>query len=182
MSFSLYRTVLSSFIYWEKLTKLNRSFCPVLPITPLILKSFNDKLVWFKYASSLMKGIYVIPVAAESVLVSVLPTYWFCCCCWAVPLPYVTSSGVCCSCSLVWTLFSSCSLQVLHQYCYPQTSSRKTTNLAKLFSAPLVPYPHHPWYPCMLFVSIGSAFFCLIQCLTSLQCLPQIVPTIEATL
>ena len=75
-----------------------------------------------------MESIYVIPVAAASVLASVLATsYWFCCCCcWAVPLSYVTSGSVCCYCSLVRTLFSSCSLEVLHQYCYPQNSSQKS--------------------------------------------------------
>ena len=54
-----------------------------------------------------------------------------------VCLSYVTSSGVCCCCSLVRTLFSSCSLEVLHEYSYPQNSSQKTANLAKLFSVHL---------------------------------------------
>ena len=57
-----------------------------------------------------------------------------------VCLSYVTFGVVCCCCSLVRTLFSSCSLEVLQQYSYPQNSSQKTANLAKLFSVHLVRY------------------------------------------
>ena len=49
-------------------------FYPALLITHLIQKSFLIKLVWFKYPSCLMEGIYVTPVAAARVPVSVLPT------------------------------------------------------------------------------------------------------------
>ena len=74
ISFSLYLAVPPSSIWWDRLTKLNRSFCPTLLITPLILMSCLNKLVWFKYLSSLMKCICVIPVAAARVPGSVLPT------------------------------------------------------------------------------------------------------------
>ena len=82
ISFLLYPVVLPSFFWWDKLTKFNRCFYLVLPITPLILKLLLNKLVWSKYPSSLMEGIYVIPVEAARVPVSVLPfSYWFCCSC-----------------------------------------------------------------------------------------------------
>ena len=115
ISFSLYPAVLPLFIWWDKLTKLNRSFCPSLPITPLILKSFLNKLVWFKLSdpSCLVKGIYVIPVAAARAPVSVLPaSYWYCFC-WAVPLLYITSCGACYSCWLVRALFFCCSQELI---------------------------------------------------------------------
>ena len=113
-------------------------------MTPLILKFFLDKLVWFKYSSSLMKGIYVIPVAVAWGPVPVLATsYWFCCCCCccgAIPFSYVTSSGACCSCWLVRALFSCCFLELRHvphlsfqTFTSPQTSPQKTANVAKLF-------------------------------------------------
>ena len=73
ISFSLYPVVLPSFFWWDKLTKFNQCFYLVLPITPLILKLLLNKLVWSKYPSSLMESIYVIPVEAARVPVSVLP-------------------------------------------------------------------------------------------------------------
>ena len=51
---------------------------------------------------------------------------------------------------------------------------KKVVNLPKLFSAPLVPCPHLPWYLCMLFVSTWSAFLCLMQCLASLIVYPKL--------
>ena len=139
-------------------------------MTPLILKFFLDKLVWFKYSSSLMKGIYVIPVAVAWGPVPVLATsYWFsCCCCYcgAIPFSYVTSSGARCSCWLVRALFSCCFLELrscptlvfsnLHQ---SSNFSTKNSKCCKAVLYSLVPYPHFSWYLHMLFVSIWSAFF-----------------------
>ena len=51
----------------------------------------------------------------------------------------------------------------------------KIVNLAKLFPALLIPNSR-------LFVSTWSAFFCLMQCLASLQCLFRVVSTLESTL
>ena len=64
ISFSLYLALLPSFNWWDKLTKLNQSFCRALLITSLILKSFFNKPVSFNYTSFLMEGIYIMPVAA----------------------------------------------------------------------------------------------------------------------
>ena len=80
-----------------------------LLITPLILMSFHNKLVWFKCPNCLMEDI---PVAAARIPVSVLPaSYWFCC--WTVPLSFITSCGACCSYWLVRALFSCCSLELM---------------------------------------------------------------------
>ena len=107
-----------------------------MPITPLILKSFNDKLVSFKYESSLMEGIYIITVAAASVLVSV--------CHMLHPVVYVAVvhwSGRCFLPALWKSCTSIVTLKILHkkpqilQSCFPFT------------------------WVFMLFVSIGSAFF-----------------------
>ena len=46
VSFLLYPAVLPSFIWWDKLTKINRSFSAALSTASLILKSFLHKLVW----------------------------------------------------------------------------------------------------------------------------------------
>ena len=86
-----------------------------------------------------------------------------------------------CSCWLVRALFSCCSLELMScplPALSPSNFSKKTANLAKLFSTAQTPYPHPPWDLRMVFVSIWSAFFCLI-CLASLHCLFQVASTLE---
>ena len=105
ISFSLYPAVFPSFICWDKLTKLIRSFCPALPITSLILKSFVNNVLWLQI-SKLSDGRHICHTCNRSMSTCVaLPTsYWFCCC-WAVLLSYTTSCGTCCSCWLVQAVF-----------------------------------------------------------------------------
>ena len=105
ISFSLYSAVFPSFICWDKLTKLIRSFCPALPITSLILKSFVNNVLWLQI-SKLSDGRHICHTCNRCMSTCVaLPTsYWFCCC-WAVLLPCATSCGACCSCWLVQAVF-----------------------------------------------------------------------------
>ena len=69
ISFSLYLGVLSSFISWDKLTK---SFCSAMPITPLKLKSFFNKLVWFQ-VSKLSEGRHICHACGSSKSTCVCP-------------------------------------------------------------------------------------------------------------
>ena len=107
-----------------------------MPIPSLILKSFNDKLVWFKYESSLMEGIHIITVAAVSVLVSVCHMLHS-----VLSVAVVHWSGRC-FLPAPWKSYSSIvTLKILH---------KKPQILQSCF--PFI------WFV-MLFVSIGSAFF-----------------------
>ena len=118
---------------------------PYLLIASLILRSFHNKLVWFKYPNSSTEDIYVIPVAAARVPGSVLPTsYWFyCSCCWAFhchilhPLVSVALFGW----SGHYFLAASYSwYYVLHRYCDPKTSPLKTANLVGFFFKSCFPH------------------------------------------
>lgn len=131
--------------------------------------------------------LYVIPVAVAWVSVSALLTlYWFCSCS-AVLLSYITSCGASCSYWLVLALFSCCSPELISSPTPVLIPSNVSTQKQQILNSCFLRhcffvYIVHDilvWF--MVFVSIWLAFICLIRYLASLQCLSQVVSTLEST-